>query len=53
MAGLLTTAAPWVLGFSHVSAAVWNCVTIGGVIALADTYQGFFKDAGTRKARPA
>jgi hypothetical protein len=51
IAGLFTFVAPWALGFSGVSAAVWNCVTIGGVIAIADGYQGFFKESGTRKAQ--
>jgi hypothetical protein len=51
IAGLLTLVAPRVLGFSDVSAAVWNCVTIGGVIAIADGYEGFFKESETRKAQ--
>jgi hypothetical protein len=53
IAGLVTAVAPWVLGFSGVSAAVWNCLTIGGVIALADGYQAFFKESGTRKTPDA
>jgi hypothetical protein len=53
IAGMLTFVAPWVLGFSTVSAAVWNCRVIGGVIAIADGYQAFFKEPGTRSTRHA
>jgi lysylphosphatidylglycerol synthetase-like protein (DUF2156 family) len=53
IAGLLTVVTPWVFGFSGVSAALWNCVIIGGVITIADGYQGFFKESGTRKTRHA
>ena len=52
VAGLVTFVAPWLFGFSGVSAAWWTCRAIGGVIAIADGYQGFFKEPETRKTRP-
>jgi hypothetical protein len=52
VAGLVAFVAPWVFGFSGVSAALWTCRAIGGVIAIADGYQGFFKEPEIRETRP-
>ncbi len=42
--GLLLFIAPFVLGFSASMAALWTCIVLGLVIALAAGYQAIVKD---------
>ena len=40
--GLLAVFAPFALGFSGVTMAVWSLVILGGILAFFDGFQGFF-----------
>ncbi len=42
--GLLLFIAPFVLGFSASMAALWTCIVLGLVIALAAGYEAIVKD---------
>ena len=51
--GLVTLVAPWLLGFSTIGAALWNCTITGGVIMIADGYYGFFLEKGKHNSQHA
>ncbi len=48
IAGVLTAVAPFVLGFSGISSALWSCIFLGGLAAILAIYQSFFSE----KAKP-
>ncbi len=39
--GLIVLVVPWLLGFSSISAALWNCLVIGGVLAIGNGYMAY------------
>nr|WP_116244064.1 SPW repeat protein [Nocardiopsis sp. FIRDI 009] len=49
--GLLTIALPWILDFTHETAASWSAWLIGAAIALLGVY-GLMKAAQTRRDDP-
>jgi hypothetical protein len=42
LAGLVAIAAPFVLGFTALTAALWTCIAIGVVVAVVSGYEVFF-----------
>jgi lysylphosphatidylglycerol synthetase-like protein (DUF2156 family) len=45
--GLLAVFAPFVLGFSAVTIAVWTTIILGALLAFLGGYEGFFAKPGT------
>lgn len=48
LAGLLAVIAPFVLGFSALSAALWTCVILGALVAILAGYEVFRAPPATR-----
>ena len=42
IAGLLALIAPWVLGFSALTSALWTCVILGALLLALTSYEVFY-----------
>jgi len=38
--GLWTVASPWIYGFAHNAAAMWDCIAVGSVVAVLASRSG-------------
>lgn len=48
IAGLLAVFAPFILGFSALTTAMWTSIILGGLLAFLAGYEGFFAKPRTQ-----